>query len=552
MRFVTATGKQLWARSVCQPQVVDGEVVSLLGTFQDITERKQVERHLQESEERFKSIVHSSPLSIVMIGLDGKVNLANAAAAKLHGYTDAESMVNIHVADLCDNDGRGVMERFQQQVMREGVVQASRVELRRRDGSTFPAEMSISPIHDSDGEVAAFVGMAENISDQLRHQEELSKSAKLESVGVLAGGIAHDFNNILTAIIGNISFARLEANPDSEIARCLDEAEAASQRAAQLTNQLLTFARGGAPALEATSITDIISESARFALRGTGIKSDFQIQNKIPAVNADAGQISQVINNLMINASQAMAGSGTITISVESVTIQDHESLSLEPGDYVRTTIADEGAGISEEHLGKIFDPYFTTKEKGSGLGLASTYSIIKRHRGHITVDSTVGAGTTFNIYLPVAAAQPDHPAATTESIALHSGKGRILVVDDEKAIRAMARAVLNSVGFEVELAENGDVALKMYRQALAARSHYDVVIIDLTMPGGISGKELIGKLLDIDPEVRAIVASGYSNDEVIASYREFGFTGRIAKPFTAGNLSQVVQDAISQSPATA
>ncbi|MFH2056944.1 MAG: PAS domain S-box protein, partial [bacterium] len=471
----------------------------IYGSCRDITGRKQVERKLQESEERFKSIVTSSFLSIAMVNLEGRVTLANRAAAELHGYPTPELMIGLPIAELCADAAFGSVAELQQRLLEEGPVQPIRIELRRRDGTTFPAEMSLSPILDSDHKVTSFVGIAQDITQQLRMQEELTKTDKLESIGVLAGGIAHDFNNILTAIIGYISFAQLEVQPGTEIQQCLIEAEAASQRAAQLTKQLLTFARGGAPLIENISISEVIGESARFALSGTGVKPDFYIQENLPAVNADAGQLSQVINNLLINASQAMEGSGTVKIAVEQVVLHKIGSVPIRPGKYVLMTITDEGIGIPEENLSRIFDPYFTTKAKGSGLGLASTYSIIKKHGGYITVESTLGKGTTFYVYLPAVATEVRSRKAADRTEPPKHGEGRILIVDDEKPIRELARAVLEALGFETDVAEDGNAALDMYEQAAEADNCYTVVIIDLTMPGGMGGKELIHKLLEID-----------------------------------------------------
>lgn len=546
LRFITAQGRELWTRTICQPQMVDGKTFRLLGTFQDITDRRRAEQEVQASEERFRNIVEFSPLSIIVVNLDTRIVTANRAAASLHGYPSPESMIGLSIADLCAQ-AEGATAHLQDMVLRDGPVHNLRIDLRRKNGQSFPAEMSISPIRDADRKVFAFVGMAEDISDNIRRQEERARSDKLESVGLLAAGIAHDFNNILTAIIGNISFAQLEAESESELSRCLAEAEAASRRAAQLTRQLLTFAKGGSPVLEATSISEIVEESIRFALRGTGVNAEFFVQKDLPAVRADAGQLSQVINNLAINASHAMNGAGRLWIGIECVKLRHAGAIPLEPGFYVQTTIADEGCGISQENLKRIFDPYFTTKDTGSGLGLASVYSIVKKHGGHIEVESHLGAGTTFYLYLPAIERFVQQTGSNSPKCMLRRGQGRILVVDDEDSIRQLATAILEMAGYRVASASNGTEALDMYQRNLENGEQYDLLIVDLTMPGGLSGKDLMANLKELNPQIRAIVSSGYSADEVMSNHREYGFAGRLAKPFTASGLAEVVYEALRQ-----
>ncbi|MCJ7773707.1 MAG: ATP-binding protein, partial [Desulfobacterales bacterium] len=379
------------------------------------------------------------------------------------------------------------------------------------------------------------------ITDRKKMEEELLRSDKLESVGVLAGGIAHDFNNILTVIMGNISFAKDQVKSEDEIFELLTEAEAASTRAQTLTKQLLTFAKGGAPVKKIAQLKDVIKESALFVLRGSKSSYEFSITEDLWSVNVDVGQISQVINNMVINANQAMPEGGIIQVAAENFIIEDSHGLPVKPGRYIKISITDQGVGIAEKHLSNIFDPYFTTKQKGSGLGLATTYSIIKKHNGHIIVESQLGVGTTFHIYLPAS----DKPVSEKEEITIIKGYGKILVMDDEAPLRKMVGRMLKNLGYESEVAKDGDEAIRMYKAAQESEKPYDAVILDLTIPGGMGGKEAVKRLLEIDPEIKAIVSSGYSDDPVLANFQEYGFKGMMPKPFESQSLGKVLHEVL-------
>jgi CheY-like chemotaxis protein/anti-sigma regulatory factor (Ser/Thr protein kinase) len=378
-------------------------------------------------------------------------------------------------------------------------------------------------------------------------EEELLRTEKLESIGILAGGIAHDFNNLLTAILGNISLVRLCVDPEDDIYERMVEAEEASLRAKDLTQQLLTFSKGGAPVKKIVSISELVRESAIFALRGSDVKCDFSVPDDLWAVEVDEGQISQAIQNLIINADQAMPEGGTIHASCKNVTICEDDIKILKDGRYVMISIKDHGVGIPEENLEKIFDPYFTTKERGSGLGLATTYSIIKKNGGHITVESEVGVETTFHIYLPASKKRPIKKEKRGKRADII--KGKILVMDDEEMVRLVARTMLKRIGYEVESANDGAEAIELYKKAKELGQPFDAVIMDLTVPGGMGGKEAIKKILDVDPEVKAIVSSGYFNDPVMADFKRYGFCGVVAKPYTIRELSEVLS-ALMNGPA--
>jgi CheY-like chemotaxis protein len=323
----------------------------------------------------------------------------------------------------------------------------------------------------------------------------------------------------------------------------LEESEKAALRAKDLTQQLLTYSKGGAPVKKAISIRELVTESAGFALRGSNVKCEFSFPDDLWTVEADEGQLSQAVNNLIINAAHAMPEGGAIQVYCRNVN-GDRNDLPPAKGHHVLISIMDHGIGIPKEHLSKIFDPYFTTKRKGSGLGLSTTYSIVKNHGGHLAVESELGIGTTFHAYLPAAAG--GKPSSKAEEKPFVAGRGRILVMDDEEAVRDVAREMLESFGYSVTVARDGAEAVAIYRQAIASGEPLDSVLMDLTVPGGMGGQEAIRKLLEIDPDVKAIVCSGYSNDLVMSSYRSYGFRGVIRKPYSLKQLSDTISEVLS------
>lgn len=375
-------------------------------------------------------------------------------------------------------------------------------------------------------------------------QDELLRTRNLESIGVLAGGIAHDFNNILTAIVGNISLARLHLPPRDAAQELLDEAEKALWRARSLTQQLLTFAKGGSPIKQTASLAEVLEETATFALRGAAARLQLRLAPDLWPAEFDRGQISQVINNLVLNANQAMPEGGTITIDAENRSIREGEVAGLIAGDYVRIEVSDTGIGIAPENIERIFDPYFTTKEKGSGLGLATSYSIVKRHAGTIQVRSRLGHGTRFTLYLPAKRAAV---LAQNAVDAPHTGVGRVLVLDDDPGIRALVERLLARLGYEVATVADCETMLATYGQARAGGRGFDAVIVDLTIPGGMGGAACMQALLGLDPNAVGIVCSGYSNDPVVADFRRHGFKAMVPKPYTLAELGAALALALKE-----
>ncbi|RMH34622.1 MAG: PAS domain S-box protein [Nitrospirae bacterium] len=527
-----------------------GYVEVVLTVTNDLTHRKETEASLYESEARFRQLAESiDDVFWLADAASEKILYVSPAYERLWGAT-ARTLYQRSSAwlDLVHPDDRAtVRERFRDRVQRGGY--SGEYRLLRSDRTIRWVYERTFPIKTPDGRVHRVAGIVEDITDRKRYEEERLRMNKLDSLGLLAGGLAHDFNNLLTAILGQLTLAKLALSPHDRLFQRLTEAEAASLRAQELTNQLLTFAKGGLPIKKAASLRQLVEESARFVLRGSNVKCQFRFASDLWPVEIDVGQIGQVIQNLVINAKQAMPDGGVVTIQGENVVITAGDrppgSLDLSAGHWVRVTFADRGVGIPAENLEKIFDPYFTTKPTGSGLGLATSYSIVKKHGGVLSVASQVGVGTTFTLYLPaMPSASVEH--SQEDSLAVESGCGRILIMDDEEPIRRLLNDMLELCGYTCELAKDGYEALKMFERARSEGQPFHVVLLDLTVPGGMGGKETFQRLKELDPQIKAVVMSGYSNDPILARYQDYGFHARITKPFKFRELAEVVRNVLS------
>jgi len=370
-------------------------------------------------------------------------------------------------------------------------------------------------------------------------EAELFRSSKLESLGVLAGGIAHDFNNLLTVVMGNISLVLSDDRIDEENRHSLKQSEKAAVRARDLTQQLLTFSKGGAPVRSAIAVPDILREAAGFASHGSNVRCDFDFESNLWPADADKSQLAQVVHNIVLNGIQAMAHGGVLRIAARNCDVARDEVATLAEGKYLKLSFTDRGPGISAENLTRIFDPYFTTKKHGNGLGLATVYSIVKRHHGYLDVESELGHGTTFHVWLPAAEAPAvEKPAAPT---ALPKRSGHVLVMDDEAGIRQLITSLLQRIGFNVTAVADGAAVVREYRRARHAGETIACVILDLTVPAGMGGAEAMTQLREIDPDVCAIVSSGYSKDPVVANFREHGFRGIMPKPYNVEDVVKVI-----------
>src|SRR5947208_7638864 len=522
----------------------------------DVTERKRFERQIAAEKESLAVTLRAIGDGVITADVNGKVIMLNSEAEKLTGWSSKEAIgkplksvfdVTVDLAAQAKTQKSGYRSEAQSILLNL----PENVTLTSRDGNERIIEQVASPIRDNKNEVAGVVLVFRDITARQRAEAERRKAETLEQLGLLAGGIAHDFNNLLTAIIGNISLASLLLPPDAEMATRLDDAKNASMRARDLAQQLLTFARGGAPIKKTASIGKLIQDTVSFSLRGSHSRSEFVFGPDLLPADIDSGQISQVIANLVVNADQAMPNGGTLHVSCENFSYHLNSIPNvpdLLPGDYIRIAIRDEGVGIPDNCLARIFEPYFTTKPKGNGLGLATTYSIIKSHNGLITVKSEVHAGSTFNVYLPAALHQQlpaEQPSTFTQAM---TGSVRRLVVDDEEAIRALVEFTLTRLGYQVSKAATALEGVNIYREKFEAGERFDAVILDLTLPGGMGGKEALKKLIEIDPTVNAIVSRGYATDATMSHYQDFGFRGVIAKPYEAAGLGKIVHDVINPS----
>jgi PAS domain S-box-containing protein len=501
--------------------------------------RKQAEEALRHSEARFRSNFEQAAVGIVDCTLAGGFNWVNRRFCEITGYSAGELRAITFREITHSEDRERELQEYQKVLQGKAPFYTLEKRYVRKDRSVVWVNLSLSLIRDAAGVPRRFIGVVEDITYRKQMEDELFKAQKLESLGILAGGIAHDFNNMLTAIMGQIGVSRMNLPPGDALGKRLEEVEKAALKAKGLTQQLLTFAKGGAPIKNALSLKRLVNESASLALSGTNITYSLTDGDQVWSVNADESQIGQAINNLIINACQAMPDGGTIQIRLENGEVEAGGALPLKKGRYVKLTVTDHGIGIPQEHLAKIFDPYFTTKEKGSGLGLAVSYSIIRNHGGHILVKSEPGVGTTFTVYLPAS----DRTAADVQHAQDHlvRGSGRVLVMDDEEMVRLVTGEILGELGYEAAFARDGGEAIECYRNAKESGQPFDAVIMDLTIAGGMGGKDAIRKLLEYDPAAKAIVSSGYSNDPVMANFRKHGFRDVIVKPYKTIDLSRVL-----------
>lgn len=512
--------------------------------------RYETEKKAKEAE-IYRGIFENTPIGMYRISPEKHILMANFALVNMLGYSSSEDLVRYNLHDEPCNSEYPFLA-FSNYFKDEDVVRGQESIWSSRNGSSIYVRESCRSVRDESGNIVHYEGTVEDITnikqaeDALRESED--KLQKLESLGTLAGGIAHDFNNLLTSLFGNIAIAKMKLSEDHPGFRFLEEAENAMNRATNLTRQLLTFAKGGEPVKENVNLGEIVRDVTRFDLSGSNVMPVFEFKDDLWIANIDKGQIQQVFSNLTMNASQSMPDGGHLYIKLENVDNSEHIVPNLDADKYIKVTVRDEGTGIDKKHLHRIFDPYFSTKQTGSGLGLSMVYSIITRHKGQISTDSKPGTGTTFTLYLPASdARQLKETEQSGDEPSILERTTRILVMDDEDMVLGTIASMLEIIGYSIETSTGGEQAIEMYKQSIDAGKPFDIVIMDLTIPAGIGGKEAVKELLKINPEAKVIASSGYSTDPIMTDYSKYGFRGRLAKPFSMVELKKEVTRVIEE-----
>jgi PAS domain S-box-containing protein len=524
-----------------------GAIYATGGFCTEITSQlSRADESLAEARERLAVTVRSINDGVVATDAGGRVILLNPAAEALSGVGQAEADGREvdEILRTADPERKGIFGLMVRAALAAaGVPPARDVAVEAAGGATRTVVPGAAAVRDRRGNIIGAVLSLRDVTEQRQADEELYKIRSLESLGFLAGGIAHDFNNLLTGIIGNLDLLGEEVPASGPARELVTDAEAICAKAAALSRQLLTFAEGGAPVRKPFAPGALLSDAAHLVLHGSNVRALVDAPKGLWSVEGDDAQLTQVLGNILINAREAMPEGGTVRISAENHLLAE-PLLHLPAGRYVKLTISDDGPGISPAVLGRIFNPYFSSKKRGSGLGLAIVHSVVRRHGGHVWAESVEGRGSVFTVLLPATGKRlPRREAAPKKP--LRKGKGRVLVMDDERAVAEIARKVLGRAGYDVSVVGEGLAAVDAYRRALDSGKRFDAVILDLTVPEGLGGVEASSRILKLDPKARIILSSGYSKEDIGHAFPGAERLRVLEKPYSIRQLTKVVAEAI-------
>ena len=514
--------------------------------IKEIEDRRKIEKKLRESEELYRIVVENVHDGIMLLK-DKNIIFANKGSEAIFNLP-VDRLIGKDFSEFISSDGKN----FFREALIKGnnnkcVLDGCEFNVLNSDGKLVSIELRIRSVQFKNGNTHLLV--LRDIRARKMLEEERLKTSKLESIGILAGGIAHDFNNLLTVILGNITLSKIRLGDNHEVVQFLNDAEKASLMAKDLAYKFLTFSSGSPPIQKEEDVRNIISDTARITFSGSNIIPKLKIEDNLWNVYCDITQFQQALANVLINAKESMQNGGVVEIKAENVNISSIEMPVLSSGKYIKITVKDEGCGIPEKNLEKIFDPYFSTKEratqKGMGLGLTITYSIIKNHKGHIDVFSKEGKGTTVVMYFPAVEVLRD--GNTDKEVKAKKSNGHMLIMDGEPLVRRSVINMLEALGYSVDLASDGSEAVLLYKKAFERGRPYDLVILDITVPGGIGGREAFLEIKSIDPNAKAIVSSRYSNDPIMAQYKKYGFLGVISKPYKIEELLSVIRKVLNK-----
>jgi PAS domain S-box-containing protein len=532
-RYITKSGAVVsGAVTVTALHDASGKHMRSLVVLEDISQRIRAEAALRGSEQRIRTFLDSTSDMAFMKDENFRHSIANHALCKFFGKTESEIIGKTDFDLMDEQDAAKCRKTDEQTLISNGLVITEEVV----GGRYFETMKFPVKLEEGKNGIGAYI---RDITERKIAEEAMQRTVKLESLGVLAGGIAHDFNNLLTGIFGYIDLAR-SSSKDTKTTEYLEATLATMNRAKALTLQLLTFAKGGHPVQRITSLPPLIREAAQFALSGSNISCKFFFDENLNPCNIDKNQIGQVIDNIVINAQQAMPNGGTIEISARNSSLGEKEHPSLSKGEYVKVSIKDNGIGIPKDIMPRIFDPFYTTKTKGHGLGLATCYSIVNRHGGCIDVESEPSNGSMFHVYLP---ASTKARVAEAPVIVNRKGSGAVLVVDDEEVIRDTVQKMLESLGYAVVCKNDGKEAVDFFKSE-TPKLKFSAIIFDLTIPGGMGGMEAVKEIRKVNKEIAVFVASGYADNSVMKNPAQYGFTASISKPFTIAELSEMLRAA--------